>query len=81
MHLWLSQNPSGSAEQRATVESQQSLMTDEASRGRDFAQKLFGHTSKIMAGNYLDVREKFSHCCNRQKKSGYEISSIFPAIL
>lgn len=32
--------------------------TYEASRGKDFVQKLFGHTSKKMTEKYLDVREK-----------------------
>jgi len=34
MRLWLSQNPSGSAGQRATVRSQQSLATDETCRDK-----------------------------------------------
>ena len=34
MRLWLSQNPSGSAGQRATVRSEQSLATDETCRDK-----------------------------------------------
>jgi hypothetical protein len=34
MRLWLSQNPSGSAGQRATVRSEQSLETDETCRDK-----------------------------------------------
>ncbi|MGS2872717.1 hypothetical protein [Enterobacter huaxiensis] len=30
----------------------------EASREKNFVQKLFGHTSKKMTEKYLDVREK-----------------------
>lgn len=72
MRLWLSQDPSGSAGQRATVRSEQSLATDETCRDKgsgripEPAVKWFTEFGHLNRGDMLTSEQ---HRCHNEKRN------------